>query len=164
VQNGPGQIYRLSTVARFLAESIRHATALVDHGHGPAAIPPLGPHSGAATISMATVLRVLDDPGHDVGGLVWASECDARIYAFTLLLVTAYVGLGLGTLEQAANGAGLVLAASILKGTKTAQPVARQSAFVSSVRTPLIHVPWHPFRFCRAQTVQDQALCHLPND
>jgi hypothetical protein len=110
---------------------------------------------------------------------VWASECarsrafagtfagqafDARIYAFTLLLVTAYVGLGLGTLEQAANGAGLVLAASILKGTKTAQPVARQSAFVSSLRTPLIHVPWHPFRFCRAQTVQDQALCHLPND
>jgi hypothetical protein len=65
---------------------------------------------------------------------VWASECarsrafagtfagnafNPRIYAFTLLLVTAYVGLGLGTLEQAANGAGLILAASILKGMET---------------------------------------------
>jgi hypothetical protein len=38
------------------------------------------------------------------------------LYAFTLLLVTAYVGLNLGTLEQAANGAGVVLAVSILKG------------------------------------------------
>jgi hypothetical protein len=37
------------------------------------------------------------------------------IYAFTLLLVTAYVGLNLGTLEQAANGAALVVCASILK-------------------------------------------------
>ena len=37
------------------------------------------------------------------------------IYAFTLLLVTVYVGLHLGTLEQAANGAGVVLCASILK-------------------------------------------------
>jgi len=36
-------------------------------------------------------------------------------YAFTLFLVTVYVGLNLGTLEQAANGAGLVLCASILK-------------------------------------------------
>jgi hypothetical protein len=36
-------------------------------------------------------------------------------YAFTLLLVSAYVGLNLGTLEQAANGAGLVVCASILK-------------------------------------------------
>ena len=36
------------------------------------------------------------------------------IYAFTLLLVTAYVGLGLGTLEQAANGAGVVVSVSIL--------------------------------------------------
>jgi hypothetical protein len=39
------------------------------------------------------------------------------IYAFTLLLVTLYVGLGLGSLESAANGAGLVLAVSIFKGT-----------------------------------------------
>jgi hypothetical protein len=39
-----------------------------------------------------------------------------NLYAFTLLLVTAYVGLNLGTLEQAANGAGVVLAVSILKG------------------------------------------------
>jgi hypothetical protein len=36
-------------------------------------------------------------------------------YVFTLLLVTAYVGLNLGTLEQAANGAALVVCASILK-------------------------------------------------
>lgn len=37
------------------------------------------------------------------------------IYAFTLVLVTAYVGLNLGTLEQAANGAALVLCGSILR-------------------------------------------------
>lgn len=37
------------------------------------------------------------------------------IYAFTLFLVTAYVGLNLGTLEQAANGAALVVCASILR-------------------------------------------------
>jgi len=36
-------------------------------------------------------------------------------YAFTLFLVIAYVGLGLGTVEQAANGAGLVFCGSILK-------------------------------------------------
>ena len=37
------------------------------------------------------------------------------IYAFTLFLVTIYVGLNLGTLEQAANGAALVVCASILR-------------------------------------------------
>lgn len=36
-------------------------------------------------------------------------------YAFTLLLVLVYVGLNLGTLEQAANGAGLVFCAQVLK-------------------------------------------------
>lgn len=36
-------------------------------------------------------------------------------YAFTLLLITVYVGLNLGTLEQAANGAALVVCGSILK-------------------------------------------------
>ena len=36
-------------------------------------------------------------------------------YAFTFLLVTAYVGLNLGTLEQAANGAALVVCATVLK-------------------------------------------------
>ena len=36
-------------------------------------------------------------------------------YAFTLLLVLGYVGLGLGTLEQAANGAGLVFCAQVLQ-------------------------------------------------
>lgn len=36
-------------------------------------------------------------------------------YAFTLLLVLVYVGLDFGTLEQAANGAGLVFCAQILK-------------------------------------------------
>lgn len=61
---------------------------------------------------------------------VWACECarsrafsgsytgsgfDPKLYAFTLLLVTVYVGLNLGTLEQAANGAGLVVVFSILK-------------------------------------------------
>ena len=37
------------------------------------------------------------------------------VYALTLLLVTVYVGLNLGTLEQASNGAALVLCASIWK-------------------------------------------------
>jgi hypothetical protein len=37
------------------------------------------------------------------------------VYGFTLLLVTAYIGLNLGTLEQAANGAGLVFCASVLR-------------------------------------------------
>mmetsp|Transcript_13352 Transcript_13352/g.31219 ORF Transcript_13352/g.31219 Transcript_13352/m.31219 type:complete len:565 (+) Transcript_13352:38-1732(+) len=37
------------------------------------------------------------------------------VYAFTLVLVTAYIGLNLGTLEQAANGAGLVFCASVLR-------------------------------------------------
>ena len=36
-------------------------------------------------------------------------------YAFTLLLVLIYVGGGFGTLEQAANGAGLVFCAQVLK-------------------------------------------------
>jgi Rubisco LSMT substrate-binding len=36
-------------------------------------------------------------------------------YAFTLLLVLVYVGLDFGTLEQAANGAGLVFCAQVLK-------------------------------------------------
>ncbi|KAL3906142.1 MAG: hypothetical protein SGILL_009392 [Bacillariaceae sp.] len=37
------------------------------------------------------------------------------IYAFTLVLVTAYIGLNLGTLEQAANGAALVFCGSVLR-------------------------------------------------
>lgn len=62
---------------------------------------------------------------------VWGCECarsrafsgsytgsafNPRLSAFTLLLVTAYVGLGLGSLEQAANGAGVVFAVTVLKG------------------------------------------------
>jgi hypothetical protein len=37
------------------------------------------------------------------------------IYAFTLLLITVYVGLGLGSLDQAANGAGVVFCATVLQ-------------------------------------------------
>ncbi|KAL3932688.1 MAG: hypothetical protein SGBAC_010731 [Bacillariaceae sp.] len=37
------------------------------------------------------------------------------IYAFTLVLVSTYAGLGLGSLEQAANGAALVFCASVLR-------------------------------------------------
>jgi hypothetical protein len=63
---------------------------------------------------------------------VWGCECarsrafsgtytggafNPAVYAFTLLLVTLYVGAGFGTLEQAANGAALVVCVSILKGT-----------------------------------------------
>ena len=36
-------------------------------------------------------------------------------YAFTLLLVTLYVGAGLGTVEQASNGAAVVLCGNVLK-------------------------------------------------
>lgn len=43
------------------------------------------------------------------------SAFNPGVYAFTLLLVTIYVGLGVGSLEQAANGAGVVFSASILK-------------------------------------------------
>ena len=61
---------------------------------------------------------------------VWGCECarsrafsggytgapfNPIVYVFTLLLVTVYVGLNLGTLEQAANGAGLVFCASVLR-------------------------------------------------
>jgi hypothetical protein len=55
-----------------------------------------------------------------------------NIYAFTLLLVTAYVGLDLGTLEQAANGAGVVLAVSILKGTVNVVICRRNSGSAAS--------------------------------
>lgn len=48
-------------------------------------------------------------------GAYTGSAFNPSIYAFTLLLVTVYVGAGFGTLEQAANGAGLVLCASVLK-------------------------------------------------
>ena len=48
-------------------------------------------------------------------GAYGGSAFDPKPYAFTLLLVAAYVGAGLGTLEQASNGAGLVLCGSILK-------------------------------------------------
>eukprot|EP00535_Pseudo-nitzschia_heimii_P003568 CAMPEP_0197187602 /NCGR_PEP_ID=MMETSP1423-20130617/16168_1 /TAXON_ID=476441 /ORGANISM="Pseudo-nitzschia heimii, Strain UNC1101" /LENGTH=566 /DNA_ID=CAMNT_0042639229 /DNA_START=74 /DNA_END=1774 /DNA_ORIENTATION=+ len=37
------------------------------------------------------------------------------VYVFTLVLVTIYIGFNLGTLEQAANGAGLVFCASVLR-------------------------------------------------
>jgi hypothetical protein len=42
------------------------------------------------------------------------SPFNPLVYAFTLFLVTVYVGLNLGTLEQAANGAALVFCASVL--------------------------------------------------
>jgi hypothetical protein len=43
------------------------------------------------------------------------SPFNPLVYAFTLLLVTGYIGLNLGTLEQAANGAALVFCASVLR-------------------------------------------------
>lgn len=43
------------------------------------------------------------------------SPINPLIYAFTLVLVAIYAGLGLGTLEQAANGAALVFCASVLR-------------------------------------------------
>ncbi|KAL7569232.1 hypothetical protein ACA910_016786 [Epithemia clementina (nom. ined.)] len=44
-----------------------------------------------------------------------AGRFNPGIYAFTLLLVAVYIGFGLGTLEQAANGAGVVFSATVLK-------------------------------------------------
>ena len=73
-------------------------------------------------------------PGMSWEDFVWGCECarsrafsgaytgsafNPAVYAFTLLLVTIYVGLQLGTLEQAANGAAIVLCFSVLKGTTT---------------------------------------------
>ena len=48
-------------------------------------------------------------------GAFTGSGFNPRVYAFTLLLVAVYVGLGLGTIEQAANGAGVVFCAAILQ-------------------------------------------------
>ena len=48
-------------------------------------------------------------------GAYTGSAFNPWTYAFTLLLVTIYVGLGMGDLEQAANGGALVVCASILK-------------------------------------------------
>jgi len=48
-------------------------------------------------------------------GSYGGSAFDPKPYAFTLLLVAVYIGLGMGTIEQASNGAGLVLCGSILK-------------------------------------------------
>jgi len=48
-------------------------------------------------------------------GSYGGSAFDPKPYAFTILLVGVYIGLGMGTIEQASNGAGLVLCGSILK-------------------------------------------------
>lgn len=69
-------------------------------------------------------------PSLNWADFLWGCECsrsrafsgaytgtafNPAVYIFTLVLVTAYVALNLGTLEQAANGAGLVFCASILR-------------------------------------------------
>jgi hypothetical protein len=56
-----------------------------------------------------------------------AGRFNPGIYAFTLLLVTAYVALGLGTVEQAANGAGVVFSATILKDFVIPKKFQKQS-------------------------------------
>jgi Rubisco LSMT substrate-binding len=66
-----------------------------------------------------------------------------NIYAFTLLLVTAYVGLDLGTLEQAANGAGVVLAVSILKGTVNVVIVAVVLRVIPAIHLSHTHTHTH---------------------
>jgi len=48
-------------------------------------------------------------------GAYTGSAFNPFIYGLTLILVLLYVGLGFGTLEQAANGAGLVFCAQVLK-------------------------------------------------
>jgi len=68
--------------------------------------------------------------GYSFDDFVWGCECarsrafsgaftgsafNPFTYAFTLLLVSVYVGFGFGDLDQAANGAGLVFAASVFQ-------------------------------------------------
>lgn len=68
--------------------------------------------------------------GFTYDNFVWGCECarsrafsgaytgsafNPLVYAFTLLLVGVYIGLGFGTLDEAANGAGLVFAATVFK-------------------------------------------------
>jgi len=48
-------------------------------------------------------------------GAYSGSAFDVKPYALTILLVAAYLGLHLGTFEQASNGAGLVFCGSVLK-------------------------------------------------
>jgi hypothetical protein len=75
------------------------------------------------TLNIASILSYTD--------FVWGCECarsrsfsrtstgapfNPSIYAFVLLLMTIYVGFNIGTIEQAANGGGLVISFSILKG------------------------------------------------
>jgi hypothetical protein len=48
-------------------------------------------------------------------GTYGGSAFDPKPYALTLVLVVAYVGLGLGSIEQASNGAALVFCGSILR-------------------------------------------------
>ena len=72
----------------------------------------------------------LDDLGWSYDDFLWGCDVaksrafsgayggtafDPKPYALTLLLVVAYVGLGLGSIEQASNGAALVFCGSILK-------------------------------------------------
>lgn len=86
---------------------------------------------------------------------VWGCECarsrafsgtytgdafNPKIYLFTLLLVTVYVGLNLGTLEQAANGAGVVISVSILKDFVLPKLFRRRQKYVIC---PLIDMTNH---------------------
>jgi Rubisco LSMT substrate-binding. len=48
-------------------------------------------------------------------GAYGGTAFDPKPYALTLLLVAVYLGLGLGTVEQASNGAALVFCGTILK-------------------------------------------------
>lgn len=48
-------------------------------------------------------------------GAYSGSAFDPKPYALTLLLVVLYLGLGLGTVEQASNGAALVFCGTVLK-------------------------------------------------
>jgi hypothetical protein len=48
-------------------------------------------------------------------GAYSGSAFDPKPYALTLVLVVAYIGLHLGTIEQASNGAALVFCASVLR-------------------------------------------------
>jgi Rubisco LSMT substrate-binding len=83
-------------------------------------------HPSVQTTTTTTTTKPLISFEH----FIWGCECarsrafagsysgsayNPNLYIFTLLLITIYVGGNFGTLEQAANGAGVVFAATILK-------------------------------------------------
>jgi hypothetical protein len=96
-----------------------------------------------------------------------AGKFNTGIYAFTLLLVAIYVGLGVGTLEEAANGAGVVLSATILKDFVLPKLFKKKVYVICPVIDMANHIPslathksrWNIFKMSIVWPRQDR----LPN-